>query len=96
MFAMPRVKPLTKEEAQGETKEIFEGIEKQFGRVVNLFATIGRYPKALKPIIGLYQAIAKESIIEPRLQALAKLEVSRINCCNYCLYTIFRWVKCSA
>lgn len=82
---MSRIKPLTKEEAGLDTKAIFEGIEKSFGMVPNLFATIAHYPKALKPIIDLYQAIAKESTIEPRLQELANLEVSRINRCNYCL-----------
>jgi len=82
---MARIKPLKKEEASLETKAIFEGIEKNFGMIPNLFATIAQYPKALKPIIDLYQAIAKESTIEPRLQELANLEVSWINCCNYCL-----------
>lgn len=82
---MARIKPLTKEQVHGETKEIFGEMEKQFGMVPNLFATIAQYPKALKPIIDLYQAIAKESTIEPRLQELANLEVSRINRCNYCL-----------
>lgn len=82
---MARIKPLKKEEAQGEIKEMFEVMEKQFGMVPNLFATIAYYPKALKPILDLYQAIAKESTIEPRLQELANLEVSRINRCNYCL-----------
>src|SRR3990167_6111171 len=82
---MARIKPLRKEEAQIETKAIFEGIEKNFGMIPNLFATIAQYPKALKPIIDLYQAIAKESMIESRLQELVNLEVSRINRCNYCL-----------
>lgn len=82
---MVRIKPLKKEEAGLETKAIFEGIEKSFGMVPNLFATIAHYPKALKPIIDLYQAIAKESTIEPKLQELANLEVSRVNHCNYCL-----------
>lgn len=82
---MARIKPLTKEQVQGETKEIFDMIENRFGMVPNLFATIAHYPKALKPIIDLYQAIAKESSIEPKLQELANLEVSRINRCNYCL-----------
>jgi len=82
---MARIEPLKKEEAQGETKEIFEAIKKQFGMVPNLFATIAHYPRALKPIIDLYQAIAKESTIEPNLQELANLEVSRINHCHYCL-----------
>lgn len=82
---MARIDPLRKEEAQGETKEILEGVEKQFGQIPNLFATIARYPKALKPILGLYQAISKESSIDPKLQELANLEVSQINRCNYCL-----------
>lgn len=82
---MARIKPLTKQEAGLEAKAIFEGIEKSFGMVPNLFATIAHYPRALKPIIDLYQAIAKESTIEPRLQELANLEVSRINRCDYCL-----------
>lgn len=82
---MARIEPLKKEEAHGEIKVIYEAIEKQFGMIPNLFATIAKYPKALKPIIDLYQAISKESGIEPRLQELANLEVSRINRCNYCL-----------
>ena len=82
---MVRVKPLKKEEVRLETKAIFEGMEKSFGMIPNLFATIAQYPRALKPIIDLYQAIAKESTLEPRLQELANLEASRINRCNYCL-----------
>lgn len=82
---MVRIKPLKKEEAKGETKTILEGIERQFGMIPNLFATIAHYPKALKPILDLYQAIARESTLEPKLQELANLEVSRINRCHYCL-----------
>lgn len=82
---MVRISPLKKEEVQGEVKEMFEVMEKQFGTVPNLFATIARYPKALKPILDLYQAIAGESTLEPKLQELANLEVSRINRCGYCL-----------
>lgn len=82
---MTRISPLKKEEVQGEIKEIFEVMEKQFGMVPNLFATIAHYPKALKPILDLYQAIARESTLELKLQELANLEVSRINRCGYCL-----------
>ena len=48
---MARIKPVEKEQAQGETKEIFEVMEKQFGMVPNLFATIAQYSKALKPLL---------------------------------------------
>src|SRR3989338_890603 len=82
---MARIEPLKKEEAKGEVKAILEAIEKQFGMIPNLFATIAHYPKALKPIIDLYQSISKESSIDPKLQELANLEVSRINRCDYCL-----------
>lgn len=82
---MARIKPLKKEDVKGEIREIFETMEKQFGMIPNLFTTIGHYPKALKPLIDLHQTISKESSIEPRLQELANLEVSRINRCHYCL-----------
>lgn len=82
---MARIRPLKKEEMQGEAKGILEAMEKQFGMIPNLFATMARYPKALRPIMELYQAIAKESTIEPLLQELANLETSRINKCHYCL-----------
>lgn len=82
---MPRIEPLKKQQASQQTKELFETMEKQFGMVPNLFATIAHYPKALKPIMELYQAIAKESSIDPKLQELANLEVSRVNRCHYCL-----------
>ena len=82
---MPRIKPLTKEQSSGQIKEIFEGMSKQFGIVPNLFATIAKYPQALKPMLDLLQALAKKSEISFKLQELANLEVSRINRCNYCL-----------
>lgn len=82
---MARIEPLKKEEVEGETKEILEGIEKQFGMVPNLFATIAHYPKALIPLLDFYQAIAKESSIDPGLQEMANVAVSRINKCHYCI-----------
>lgn len=90
---MVRIKPLKIDQAQGETKDIFEVMRKNFGMVPNLFATIANYPKALKPLLDLYQAISKESTIEPSLQELANLEVSRINRCNYCLAHHSRMAK---
>lgn len=82
---MARINPVKKEESRDEVREIFEAMEKRFGMVPHLFATIARYPKALKPILDLYQALAKESSVGPKLQELANLEVSRINGCHYCL-----------
>lgn len=82
---MTRIKPLQIEETKGRTKEILEGLKRQFGMIPNLFATIAHYPGALKPILDLYQAISKESSIDLNLQELANLEVSRINRCHYCL-----------
>lgn len=82
---MVRIKPLSKEEVRGEVKETFDAMGKKFGMIPNLFATIAHYPKALKPLLDLYQAISKESTIEPKLQELVNLEVSKINRCHYCL-----------
>lgn len=81
---MVRIEPLKKTEVAGEVKALFEAMEKQFGMIPNLFATMAHYPKALKPMMSLYQALAKESSIDPGLQELANLEASRINGCHYC------------
>ena len=79
---MARIGPLKKEEAQGKIKVMLEVMEKQFGVIPNFFATIAHYPEALKPIFDLYQAMAKESSLDPKLQELANLEVWRINRCK--------------
>ncbi len=50
---MVRIKPLKIDQAQGETKDIFEAMRKNFGMIPNLFATIANYPKALKPLLDL-------------------------------------------
>ncbi len=81
---MSRIQILNKEDAQGDVKEILTQLEKQFGFIPNLFSTMAQYPAALKPILGLYQAIAAVSSIDAKLQEIANLEVSRINGCEYC------------
>lgn len=90
---MPRIQPLKIDQAEGQTKEVFEAMRKNFGMVPNLFATMALYPKALQPVLDLYQAISRESTIEPRLLELANIEVSRINRCNYCLAHHARMAK---
>lgn len=82
---MARIEPVKRGEVVEELKPVFEMLEKQFGLVPNIFATIARYPKALRPILDLYQVLSKMSSIEPGLQEMVNLEVSRINHCNYCV-----------
>lgn len=82
---MARIEPLNKRQTDQDTKELLEIVERQFGMIPNLFATIAHYPKALKPLMELYAAISGESTIAPSLQEMANLETSRINNCNYCL-----------
>ena len=84
MPKMSRIPKLKKTNVQGEVNEIFTQLEKQFGMIPNLFSTMAKYPIALKPVLDLYQAIAAESLIDPKLQEIANLEVSRINGCSYC------------
>lgn len=82
---MPRIKPLSKEEVSDELKGIYSEMEKGFGFVPNLFATLAYSPEALSAILKLYEAISKKSGIPPKLQEISNLVVSHINKCNYCL-----------
>ena len=83
--SFPRIRPVVRHEAKKEVREILDRIEEHFGMLPNLFATIARYPKALKPIFDLYRALCAESSIDPRLQELAILKVSQVNSCPYCI-----------
>jgi len=81
---MSIISTVDKKKCSTETNAILSELKKNFGFIPNLFSTIAQYPGALKPILDLYQAIAAESSISPKLQEIANLEVSRINGCSYC------------
>jgi len=80
---MPRIKSVEPNEATGEVGEIYQSLEKQFGKVFNQFKAMGASPVALKAYVTL-QDLISEGSLSPVEQETVRLITSQYNSCKYC------------
>jgi alkylhydroperoxidase family enzyme len=76
-------KPLTKEQAPAELHKIYDQLQKDFGRIPNIFSVVARFPAALKTLIQFYDAVINQGKIDAKYKELAYLKTSIINECEY-------------
>jgi AhpD family alkylhydroperoxidase len=79
---MSNLQPLSDEQAQGKTKELFDGLKHQIKMVPNIFRLMGYAPAVLEHTLGLDEAI--QSGLDPKLRELAYLKASQVLHCGYC------------
>jgi uncharacterized peroxidase-related enzyme len=83
---MAHVHLVTVAEAQGEVRELYEGMIAVRGTVANLFLALGKNPQMLGPAITLATFAGSEgSRVPARYKQLVYLAASRVNHCHYCL-----------
>ena len=75
--------PLTKEQAPVELHKIYDQIQKDIGRIPNIFGVVARFPAALKTLIPFYDAIMNKGKIDAKYKELAYLKTTIINECEY-------------
>ena len=76
-------KPLTKEQAPTELHKIYDQLQKDIGRIPNIFGVVARFPAALKTLIQFYDAVMTQGNIDAKYKELAYLKTSIINECEY-------------
>ncbi len=81
---MPRIRPITPSEAQGKLKELYGGIEKKMGKVLNIFQNMGNSAITLQGFLNLSEA-ANQTSLSPQLREQISLAVGEVNRCEYCL-----------
>jgi uncharacterized peroxidase-related enzyme len=81
---MPRLNEMTPEQASGETKEIYDGLTKKMGKVINIFRGMGNSPAALKAYLNMSGALS-EGQLSPQEREVVYLAVSENNGCHYCV-----------
>lgn len=81
---MPRLKTVTPDQAQGEVKELYAGVEKKLGRVINIFQGMGNSAAALKAYLTT-SAILSEGQLSPEDREVVYLAASQRNGCEYCV-----------
>ncbi len=81
---MPRLKALTKTDANEKARPLLDGVEKKLGMVPNLMATMANSPAVLEGYLGFTSALAKGSL-PAKLREQIALVVGETNDCQYCL-----------
>lgn len=72
----------TREEVSAGNQAIFDKLQKSFGMVPNLFATLAHSETALATYVALQGA---KSSISGKAREVVNLVVSQVNACEYCL-----------
>jgi alkylhydroperoxidase family enzyme len=80
---MSTVTPLTKEAASAEVHAVYDGLNKKFGKMPNIFGLMAHRPDVLAKFLPLYGSIIEGGTIEARYKELAYLKTSMINGCEY-------------
>ncbi len=78
-----RVHRLGIEEAQGETRAIFDTYQRERGNVPNMFRTMAHRPEILQSMIRHFRAVMEPGTVGVRLKELLAVAVSGINGCAY-------------
>jgi alkylhydroperoxidase family enzyme len=78
---MPTLAPVDDAKAPEAARPIFQKIKGAFGRVLNIFRTMGYAPAVLEATIAMDQAIQHD--LDPKLRELAYIRTSQINHCDY-------------
>lgn len=79
-----RIKTLNPDTTTGESKELFNAVEKKLGFIPNLIKVFGNSPTTLKSYLNLGELTASGNFSNKFREQLA-LAVGEENSCNYCL-----------
>ena len=80
---MPRIAPLTDDQATGQAAELFSAITSKVGKVPNLYRTLGQAPSVLAGLLQLGEVLDGGSLSAPVKEQIA-LRVGNRNGCDYC------------
>jgi len=80
---MARVRLIEKEQAPPEVKEIFQKIEDNGAKILNLYKVVANSPKVLLNFIRLGNSIIGRMELPPRLREIVILRVARLTGSEY-------------
>jgi len=80
---MSPLTPVAKEAASSEVHGVYDGMNKKFGKMPNIFGLMAHRPDALAKFLPLYGSIMEGGTVEARYKELAYLKTSMVNGCEY-------------
>jgi len=79
------LKPVNRDEAEGEAKTVLDKAEAQVGFIPNMYAAMANSPGLLDTYLHGYEHFRKNSVFSPVEQEVVFLIISRENGCHYCM-----------
>jgi alkylhydroperoxidase family enzyme len=80
---MSRLTKLSKEQVEGDVRELYTRVGAQRGNVPNMFRVYAHRPEILKTMVAHMNAITTTGTVPIRTKELVATLVSRINRCEY-------------
>ena len=81
---MPRLNVVTPEQATGQTKELYDAIQRAVGGIPNIYQGVGNSAAALEGVLQVGAVLGKGQLSAAEIEAV-KLVVSEAYGCTYCL-----------
>ena len=81
---MTRLQFISPDSATGQTKELYDGIKQNLGKVPNMMQALGSSPAALSGYLNLHDALSQGEL-GPQDRERIALIVAELNGCDYCL-----------
>ncbi len=80
---MPRLSKLSPDQADPETREVFDRFLKERGNIPNMFRTIAHRPEIMKTMTAHFRAVMNTGTVDKKLKEMVAVRVSHINRCRY-------------
>src|SRR3989475_11823947 len=82
-MTVPRIRPLTPDEAAPDVRPIFETYLQERGNIPNMFRTVALRPAHLRTMIAHFRTVMNEGTVPPLLKELLWVRISHLNRCRY-------------
>jgi alkylhydroperoxidase family enzyme len=80
---MPRLSKLSPDQADHETRQIFDRFLKERGNIPNMFRTIAHRPEIMKTMTAHFRAVMNTGTVDQKLKEMVAVRVSHIHRCRY-------------
>lgn len=80
---MPRIQPVSKDQAPDASKPMIEGVQKKLGKVPNLLGTLAVSPAGLATYLKLGEALSQASLNDKVREQIA-VAIAKESGCAYC------------
>ncbi|MEK6710431.1 MAG: carboxymuconolactone decarboxylase family protein [Nitrospinota bacterium] len=81
---MPRISLIEPAQAEGSAKRVMEGLQKQYGVVIDPVKAIAHKPELLRSLLSLTAVADGPGEIDPGFKEILNVRASILNGCHFC------------